>query len=345
MPLQPLQLLVIAPDPREGYAIARCLRHDGGSARIAQVDSAAGGLSAASEVRFDCILLRANGLGSPGHELVSALRERRITTPIIVVDDEHTDIGERVYELVRKNQPNHTLDLTSPPETSNPLREVLSLLSHDLRGPLNSIGIAVEELADPSLTAPERTTYVAAIRRAVQRADRLIGDLLEAERMSSGLLELDTTRINVGSMLDSARAQHIPDATNAGVELLVEEHEPMFARGDAHRIHQVLRNLISNALRHTQTGGQITLAADQDEESIRISVTDTGCGIPPEELGRIFERFHLAKSRHRNGASFGLAIVDGIVRAHGGNVGVSSDVSQGSSFWFTLPRAGRGGSL
>jgi signal transduction histidine kinase len=108
---------------------------------------------------------------------------------------------------------------------------------------------------------------------------------------------------------------------------------------DAERLHQVLSNLLGNAVKVTPPEGRISVAAVQEEGTVRISVADTGPGIPAEHLPQVFDRFWQARSTRRAGAGLGLAIARGIVEAHGGDMGVRSEPGAGSTFFFTIPIA------
>ncbi len=216
-------------------------------------------------------------------------------------------------------------------------QDMLSVVSHDLRGPLNTIGIAAEEIAACTAGHAEVGRYVAAIERAAAKAERLIGDLLDVGRIDAGRLEIEPAPALVASLLDGAVADHSVEAEDGGVTLRVVEAEPgARVLADRHRVGQVLANLLRNAIAHTRGGGQIELSARADGEHIRFEVVDDGDGIPDDVLPHLFERYY-----HERGAGtgLGLAIAKGVVEAHGGAIGVDSTPGEGARFWFTLPVA------
>lgn len=218
-------------------------------------------------------------------------------------------------------------------------KETLAIVSHDLRGPLSSIGIAAEELRDPDIDADERLHYLDAIVRAVRRADRLITELLDAEQSDEGTLEVTPHPITVATLLERARAEGEVEAEAAGVELVVGDVAPGKLLADRTRVEQVFANLIGNALRFTSEGGRVTLSAVREGDRVRCTVADTGAGIPAALVPHIFDRFYQARSKHRGSAGLGLSIARGIVLAHGGAMGVDSEEGVGATFWFTLPAA------
>ena len=117
----------------------------------------------------------------------------------------------------------------------------------------------------------------------------------------------------------------------------IDENLPL-VQADRHRLAQVLSNLLGNAVRFTPHGGEIVLTAERHEDSVRIGVRDTGPGVSPGDVPRLFERHWQAPRLLRAGAGLGLFIAKGIIDAHGGEIGVDSELGKGSEFWFTVPR-------
>lgn len=217
---------------------------------------------------------------------------------------------------------------------------VLAVVSHDLRNPLNAISIAAEALLDPSFDADLRTRYIKTIQRGVHRSNRLINDLLDVSRIEAGQLSVDTAAQTVQGLLAQAVHDHEMLAGERSIRLRtdIEANIPR-VRADRERILQVLGNLISNALRFTETGGTIDLRAVAAKGAVRLSVADTGAGIPAEALPHVFDRYWQARKQGRGGAGLGLAIAKGIVEAHGGTLLVHSKEGVGTEFSFTLPAA------
>jgi len=214
----------------------------------------------------------------------------------------------------------------------------LAVVSHDLRNPLGSITAAAELLMELPLDEPRRQQHLEVIGRAGDRMNRLIQDLLDLSRIDAGGLAVRPQQADVRPLLDEAAELVEARAREKGLTVEVEGDAPD-ARVDRDRVLQVLGNLLANALRHTPREGRITLACGTDEEgSVRVSVQDTGPGIPLEDQALLFDRFWRPDLTVGNGAGLGLAIVKGIVEAHGGRVWVESSLGAGSTFCFTLPR-------
>jgi signal transduction histidine kinase len=182
------------------------------------------------------------------------------------------------------------------------------------------------------------------LHREAQQLSRLVDDLFLLSTTESGGLPLAIREVDLGGILEEVAASFRPLARREGQIALVSEVEAGLppALGDRERIVQVLGNLVRNALRCTAEGGIVSLRAARDGEMVRVTVEDTGAGIPPEQLTRIFERFYRgddARDRASGGAGLGLAIVQELVEAMGGNVAAESTVGVGSRFSFTLPVA------
>ena len=219
--------------------------------------------------------------------------------------------------------------------------EMLGLVAHDLRNPLNLIRLSSELMLE---RLPEEEAFfrkwLGAIVHATERMERVVADLLEVTRLERGAPTVLPEPIAVNVLLREAVDDHILHAEQKGVELKVEEasaEDVVLADVDA--MSRVFSNLLDNALRFTPPGGQITLRAVREGQHLRIEVEDTGSGIDPAQLPRIFDRFWQARTNHRAGAGLGLAIVMGIVEAHGGRIWAASEPGVGTTFSFTLPLA------
>jgi signal transduction histidine kinase len=225
--------------------------------------------------------------------------------------------------------------------------ELLSIVSHDLRNPLNVMSLALKVI-DHGGDA-QRAVNCDRIRRALDRMQRLIDDLLDVARVDSGTLELDLEPVDVGGILEDAMVLFSPIAAEKKI-LLVRDYDPAAgalgqARVDGARIAQVLSNLLGNALKFTPAGGTIHLGARSfDADRIRIEVRDTGPGIGAEHLPHVFDRFWQCE-RRKGGVGLGLTIAKGIVDAHGGTIHVESTPGMGACFWFTVERCGEPASV
>ncbi|MBI2759813.1 MAG: HAMP domain-containing histidine kinase [Chloroflexi bacterium] len=224
-------------------------------------------------------------------------------------------------------------------------RELTAAISHDLRTPLASVRAMVEALDDRVVEDPaEVERYYGTIRREIERLDRMIGDLFELARMDAGALRLERRPVALhdiaAEVVDAMQAQ----AGRAGVSLTlaIDGPAPELAL-DGARIERAVMNLVRNAVEHTPAGGTIAVRVAVEAGAVTLRVRDSGEGIDAADLPRIWERFYRAeRSRERgpraaDGAGLGLAIVRGIVEAHGGTVGVSSAAGEGTVFVVRLP--------
>ena len=222
--------------------------------------------------------------------------------------------------------------------------EVLRIVAHDLRNPLNTIllsaGVLGELLAADAKERRTENQQIETIRRSVQRADRLIQDLLDVARVEAGTLAVQTAPLPAAALAHEAVELHRSLADKKGIRLeAVLPTELPTVAADHDRILQVFSNLIDNAIKFTPEGGRVTVRAERGEHEVIFSVSDTGPGIPQEQLAHLFEPFWQAKRARRAGAGLGLAIARGIVEAHGGWIGVESEVGRGTTVSFSVPAA------
>jgi PAS domain S-box-containing protein len=218
--------------------------------------------------------------------------------------------------------------------------EVVSIVSHDLRNPLGVVAAAADLLIELPLDEKERRLQAEIIARSAGRMGRLIEDLLDVARIEAGAFVVRPSAERVRPILEEAIELSAHQAEQAGVALLVEvaSHVPP-ARMDRDRILQALTNLIDNALRFTARGGSVTLGGVERDGRVALSVSDTGEGIAPEAVDRLFDRFWQTEGAGKGVAGLGLAIVRGIVEAHEGEVQVESEQGVGTTFVLLLPSA------
>jgi signal transduction histidine kinase/ActR/RegA family two-component response regulator len=217
--------------------------------------------------------------------------------------------------------------------------EVLGVVAHDLRNPLNVILTTAEHMQRRT-TDPVQLRHLERILRSVQRADRLVRDLLEVNVIESAGLTIDARPVMVTQLVLSAIDGQQILAASASVALTSDLSPSLPAiLADEPRIHEVLENLISNAIKFSEPGGTVTVGATQERGELRIWVRDHGRGIPPEEMPHVFDRFWQGARRDRRGAGLGLAICRAIVDAHGGRIWGESAPGQGTTMSFTVPVA------
>jgi signal transduction histidine kinase len=217
-------------------------------------------------------------------------------------------------------------------------REMIDDLTHELRTPLTIIRGRLEEIAD-GIIVPNLTIYSQLVKET-KRLQRLINDLQELSQAEEGNLTLKLQLVNIPSILEPLVERFAEQLLDSDRVLILDcpTDLPQVTL-DSDRLEQILVNLLSNAIRHTPEGS-ITLKAWSEPERVWISLTDTGSGIPPEELPHIFKRFWRSKksrSRKYSGTGIGLAICRRLVELHGGEIFVTSQLGIGSTFKFFLP--------
>jgi PAS domain S-box-containing protein len=214
--------------------------------------------------------------------------------------------------------------------------EVLAVVAHDLRNPLNSLELACATFDDPELHARS----VQLIRRAVQRMGALIDDLLDAASIRAARLSVVSADLDPRQLIQEVADDFAARAHENGITLELEpapNAPPLKLRADAQRLHQLLANLVNNALKFTESGGRVTLRLLVEPRQVRIEVRDSGRGIAPEDRDKVFDRAWQSDETAHLGSGMGLYIAKGIVVAHGGTIGVDSELGIGSTFYFTLP--------
>ena len=263
--------------------------------------------------------------GRPEHVLV-------MVEDVTVVRDAQDKLGEALESQRSANATLEKLDRTKT--------EFLSIVSHEFRTALTGIQGFSELIRDGGLEPDEVRAYGGYIFNDADRVNRLIGDMLDLDRMESGRMSIRTADVDINEVLSDAIAR-------AGSSPTVEFKADLDPRlpivvGDRDRLVQVVSNLVNNAVKYSPDGGTVTLASRTEGDFALVSVTDTGVGIPPDEIGHVFERFRRVRSGAAQsipGTGLGLTIVKQIVEMHGGKIWVESAVGHGSAFHFTLPLA------
>lgn len=223
--------------------------------------------------------------------------------------------------------------------------DFLGVVSHDLRNLLSGIVLSAQVLSDAATgSAPDLEPRTVAnterILRYAARMNRLIGDLLDVTSIDAGKLAVHMVRTDAATLLAEAVDAFAASAAEKGIALVLDRVDgPLVGELDHDRLFQVLANLITNAIKFTPKGGRITVRGTATEDGLRISVADTGVGIPADQLEAVFERFWQVGKKDRRGLGLGLHISRCIVEAHGGTITATSEVGQGSELALTIPHA------
>jgi histidine kinase len=305
----------------------------------------------AEDALFQTLLLAAIA-GTAAAVGASLFVSRRITAPIVRMSrtsrqmaggdyaarvppgerDEIGELGQALNALAAALQ-----------ESEQRRAALIADVAHEIRTPLATVSGYLEGLAD-GVVEPSPALW-AQLHDETSRLNRLVDDLQELSRLEAGGASVRPAAVPPRQLIDAGIARVARAFEEEGVTLQAEPAEALpTVRADADRIVQVLTNLLTNALRYTDAGGTVTVAAARDGAAVRFSVRDTGLGIAPEHLPRVFDRFYRADSartRAAGGSGIGLTIARAIVEAHGGRISAASDgPGRGSTFTFTLPLAG-----
>jgi two-component system phosphate regulon sensor histidine kinase PhoR len=219
-------------------------------------------------------------------------------------------------------------------------QEFLSNVSHELRTPLTAIIAFVETLEDGAMEDRESNRrFLSIIRKNAERMHNLIDDILELSAIEAGMVRVEVEAVRLYALVNDVLTALASRAEARAITLKNEVAPQAIVHADARRLEQMLTNLAHNAIKFNRENGSVTISHERTERD-RISVIDTGDGIPPEHIKRIFERFYRvdrARSRELGGTGLGLAIVKHLARAHGGEVSVQSTFGEGSTFVIELP--------
>lgn len=303
--------------------------------------------------------------------ILSILISRWISRPIVGITRSAAKLAQGDYradfdgghysELVRLAE---TLNHTSRElEKSEKLqRDLIANVSHDLRTPLTMVRSYAEMIRDLSGEQPEkRNLHLAVIIEEADRLNQLVTDMLALSKMQSGVIPLEKSRFSLARLVEHTLSSYriLEEQEGYRFQVILDQNsetqsgqqdwsDPVWmVEADESRIHQVLTNLLNNAVQHSGKEKEIRVMLQQEIKKgpqgpvkwIRCSITDRGAGIPEEELTLIWERYYRGSSNHTrsaNGSGLGLSIVREILKLHGADYGVESTVGQGSTFWFSV---------
>ncbi len=236
-------------------------------------------------------------------------------------------------------------DLTEIERVEKTRRDFIANVSHELRTPLTSVQGYAETLLDPATPSDQAREFLDIIHKNAARMTRLTEDLLTLARVESGEKQFTFAAVPASQLLRDTQQNFREIARSRGVELLIETSSDRCVSADVDAVHQVLTNLVDNALKYGGTGGKVLLGTRETDGTIEFYVRDLGPGIASEHLPRLFERFYRvdkARSCESGGTGLGLAIAKHIVHAHGGTIRADSRLGHGATFYFTLPAAKAG---
>ncbi len=249
--------------------------------------------------------------------------------------DEIGDLARQFNQMAERLESSFTA-LSSERDA---LRRFVADASHELRTPLTAMRNFNELLQGAAGEDPDaRAEFLAETGAQINRLEWITENLLNLSRLDGGLAPMKMEELDARELLEAAAAPFKGRASEAGLTLSVLPPEPAFpVRGDRALLEVALSNLLDNALKFTPSGGQVELGAATTLDGVRLWVQDSGPGIEPEDLPHIFERFYRGRSAAVSGSGLGLAMVESVVRAHGGLVGVESRPGEGSRFTIELP--------
>lgn len=264
-------------------------------------------------------------------------KQRGETDDNLLRERQRTDAEVRLrLELLTREQSLHSA--TKAALTTRD--EFLAIVSHDLRNPICAIVSYADLLLEGQMCSEPRQ-FVEVIKRNAQTSLRLISDVLDIERFAEGKLELKLANEDLQKLVQESMESFVHIAAENKILLRTAPSSvPALGLCDRDRVGQVLSNLIGNAIKFTPEGGSVTLTVQQREEEVKVSVCDTGTGIPMEQQPRIFEKFAQIENKDRRGLGLGLYISKMLIEAHQGNLWVVSAPGAGSTFSFMLPKRG-----
>jgi PAS domain S-box len=275
--------------------------------------------------RREIAALRKNGEEFPAEAAISQIRHEGFTVYAVALRD--VTQRKRFEEAIQRGMQ---------------LRDdMVGIVSHDLRNPVAAVKMLAGALMGQSTAlADEGREHIALIRTAAEQMETLISDLLDVTRLEAGRLRVEAHDVDPNELVVEALRTLEPTAVEKQITMTTNlDASAPHVLADADRIQQVLSNLVGNAVKFTPSGGRVTISTKTLDLTVQFSVTDTGPGIPEDQLPFIFERYWQSRRTERHGAGRGLPIAKGIVEAHDGVIRAESSPGHGATLIFTLPKA------
>ncbi|MBN2047524.1 MAG: PAS domain-containing protein [Anaerolineaceae bacterium] len=236
-------------------------------------------------------------------------------------------------------------DLTALRRLETIRRDFISNISHDLRTPISSMRLMTETLQDGAMEDPEAAKrFLDLMEVEIENMSQLVEELLELSRTQSGRVPLQIKPVPLASIIESAVKRLQPQADRAKLCVAVEipQYMPM-VMADSERVGSVITNLLHNAIKFTQPGGEIVVFVRKSQREAVVGIQDSGIGFREEDAKKIFDRFYKAdRARSTGGMGIGLSIAKDVIEGHGGKIWAESKLNEGSTFYFTLPLARTG---
>lgn len=359
--MNPTRILVVDDDESQRFAIRKIATF--GGYLVTEAKNGAGALAALAQGPVpDLVLLDLRLPDITGREVFRHMKEHDATAaiPVVFMTSHRLQTSDRVDALREGADAYLQIPIASAEvlatirsvlrlrraerlaRESVAMREqILALVSRDLRNPLSAISLTGELLrrqADPGAAGDHVRRHAGIIGRSVARMDRLVSDLADIASIQSGRLAIERAPVFASALLQECAEAHMGAAHKAGIAFTsVPPDDDVEISADRQRILQVLANLTTNAIKFTQSGGEVELAMRPEAGGVAFSVRDTGPGIPEESRAKIFDRFWQAAETADKGTGLGLSIAKAIVEAHGGRIWVDSTCGKGSTFTFTVP--------
>ena len=370
----PLRILLVEDNPGDARLLAEILKEARGlSATLKHVDRLEAAKAELRDEKPDLVLLDLSLPDAQGMNTLTGALEAAPDVPVVVLtglDDEDTAVravhaGAQDYlmkgtvepamlarairyAVERKQIDRERRALLAQEHEARERAEaavrardqVLRILSHDLGNQLAAIQVYARLLSSDlpqNEGAARANSWATGIQELAQHLQELRENILDAAQIEAGRLSLIVHSLDVGELLETVAGQLRPLAQDKGIAVEVVCDGVPTTRGDRQRMLQALGNLAGNALKFTQPGGRVTLSAHRTDGGVRLAVADTGAGIAPEDLARIFDSYWKTQAGNPTGVGLGLNIAKGIVEMHGGSISVESELGRGTVFSIALP--------